>query len=108
MPKFVSTKNLMLLGVLLFGVTLSTVAVSQPIPPEVSLKATAAYGKAESVDHSIDAISLRCDKCDALVKKEIAAAKKEVAGLKKALDDLSEITNSKFVAIGKACLPAAK
>ena len=103
MPKFVSTKKLMLLGVLLFGVTSSTVAVSQPVPPEVSLKAMAASGKAESVEHSIEAISLRCDKCDAAVKNEIASAKKEAAGLKKALDELREITASKFVAIGKAC-----
>jgi hypothetical protein len=103
MPKFVSTKKLMLLGVLLFGVTSSTVAVSQPVPPEVSFKSMAASGKAESVEHSIEAISLRCDKCDAAVKNEIAAAKKEAAGLKKALDELRETTASKFVAIGKAC-----
>ena len=103
MPKFVSSEKLMLLGVLLLGVTTSTVAVGQPIPPEVSLKAMAASGKAESVEHSIDAILLRCDKCDAAVKNEIAAAKKEAVGLQKALDDLREITNSKFVAIGKAC-----
>ena len=38
MPKFVSSEKLMLLGVLLLGVTTSTVAVGQPIPPEVSLK----------------------------------------------------------------------
>ena len=71
MPKFVSSEKLMLLGVLLLGVTTSTVAVGQPIPPEVSLKAMAASGKAESVEHSIDAILLRCDKCDAAVKNEI-------------------------------------
>jgi hypothetical protein len=103
MPKFVSSDKLMLLGVLLLGVTTSTVAVGQPVPPEVSIKAMAASGKAESVEHSIDAISLRCDKCDAAVKNEIASAKKEAVGLKKALDDLREITNSKFVAMGKAC-----
>jgi hypothetical protein len=103
MPKFVSTKKLMLLGVLLFGVTSSTVAVSQPVPPEVSLKAMAASGKADSVDRFLDAILLKCDKCDPAVKNEIAAAKREAAGLKKALDELRETTASKFVAIGKAC-----
>jgi hypothetical protein len=103
MPKFVSSEKLMLLGVLLLGVTTSTVAVGQPIPPEVSFKSNAASAKAESVEHSIDAILLRCDKCDAAVKNEIAAAKREAVGLQKAIDDLREITNSKFVAIGKAC-----
>ena len=103
MPKFVSSEKLMLLGVLLLGVTTSTIAVGQPIPPEVALKSMAASGKAESVEHSIDAILLRCDKCDAAVKNEIAAAKKEAVGLQKVIDDLREITNSKFVVIAKGC-----
>jgi hypothetical protein len=77
--------------------------MAQGVPTEVSFKANEVYGKAESVDHSIDAISLRCDKCDALVKKEITGAKQEAAGLKRLLDQLRDITNAKFVAVAKAC-----
>ncbi len=76
MPKFVSSEKLMLLGVPLLGVTTSTVAVGQPVLPEVSLKAIAASAKAESVERWLEAILLKCDKCDAAVKNEIAAAKK--------------------------------
>jgi hypothetical protein len=103
MRKFVGSENLMLLGVLLFGVTTSSVAVGQPVPMDVVMKANAAGAKANSVEVMISVIELKCDKCDATVKKEIATAKQEVAGLKKALDELRDITTNKFVAIGKAC-----
>jgi hypothetical protein len=97
----VPTKSVILFGLLLFGST--TAAVAQGAPMEVSLKHSEVSAKAESVDHSIDAISLRCDKCDALVKKEINGAKQEAAGLKRLLEQLREITNAKFVAVAKAC-----
>ena len=103
MRKFVGSEKLMLLGVLLFGVTTSTVAVGQPVPMDVVMKANAASSKADGVGVMISTILLRCDKCDAAVKKDIASAQQEVAGLKKALDELREITTSKFVAMGKAC-----
>jgi biopolymer transport protein ExbD len=99
--QMVPTISVILLGLLLFAST--TAAVAQGAPMEVSLKHSEVSAKAESVDHSIDAISLRCDKCDGLVKKEINGAKQEAAGLKRLLDQLRDITNAKFVAVAKAC-----
>jgi hypothetical protein len=79
------------------------VAVGQPVPAEVAFKQTAVSAKADSVEQSVAAILLRCDKCDSTVKNEINAAKKEIAGLKQLLKELSDITDAKFVAIVKAC-----
>ena len=103
MVRFVGTEKLMLLGVLLFGATSLTVSVAQPVPMEVALQQSAVSAKADSVEQSIAAILLRCDKCDASVKKEIIDAKKEAAGLKQSLRELREITDGKFVATTKAC-----
>jgi hypothetical protein len=103
MRKFVGSEKLMLLGALLSGVATPTVAVGQPVPMEVVMKANAAAAKADGVGVWISTIALKCDKCDATVKSEIASAKQEVTDLKKALDELRDITTSKFVAIEKAC-----
>jgi hypothetical protein len=99
----VSTRKMALFGVLLFGVALSTASVAQPIPMDVMNKQNVASAKADSVEQSIAAISLRCDKCDAAIKGEISDAKKEIAGLKQLLKELRDITDAKFVAIVKTC-----
>jgi hypothetical protein len=99
--QMVPTKSVILLGLLLFASTAASVA--QPIPSEVGDKSNQVSAKAESVDHSIDAVSLRCEKCDGSVKKEISDAKKEVAALMKLIDQLRAVTNAKFVEIAKTC-----
>jgi hypothetical protein len=103
MMKLVSTEKSTFFGALVLGIAWSTLALAQPIPEEVASKQNAVGIKADSVEQSIQAILLRCDKCDPAVKNEINSAKKDFAGLKQLINDLRRAVDVHFAAVLKAC-----